>query len=292
MSTKIRTVITNAALLGMMAGAAMGDTPAAPCDFNGDGFDDLAVGTPFDDIGAVISAGAVNVLYGGDDGLSAQDDQYWHQDSSGFPGAPAPFEQFGGALAGGEFDHDGFDDLAIGAPREFVGDQEDAGKVYVLYGSAQGLRTAGVQVWHQNSDGIPDDPEAVDIFGAVLAAADFDGDGFADLAISVPQEEFDGGLRTAGQVHVPYGSVAGLRAEGNQLWHQDTPGVRGVLEEDDAFGLGLETGDFNGDGFGDLAVGVPFESLGVDLRAGQVHILHGSAEGLTADGDQVLHQGV
>jgi hypothetical protein len=51
-------------------------------DFNGDGFADLAVGVPLEDVGTVANAGAVNVIYGASGGLSAADDQLWHRDSA------------------------------------------------------------------------------------------------------------------------------------------------------------------------------------------------------------------
>ena len=51
-------------------------------DFNGDGFDDLALGVPGEDIRGLIDAGAVNVIYGSATGLTAIGNQLWHQDST------------------------------------------------------------------------------------------------------------------------------------------------------------------------------------------------------------------
>src|SRR5262245_36665004 len=85
--------------------------------------------------------------------------------------------------------------------------------------------------------------------------ADFNGDGYSDLAIGVPGEEV-GGKKQAGAVNVIYGSATGLSAGGgdtgvppNQLWTQDSPGVLGVAEKEDAFGSAIAAGDFNGDGY-------------------------------------------
>src|SRR4051812_4533415 len=55
-------------------------------DFDNDGFDDLAIGVPSDDVGGVVDAGQVNVLRGSAGGLTAAGAQLWNQDSPGVPG--------------------------------------------------------------------------------------------------------------------------------------------------------------------------------------------------------------
>jgi hypothetical protein len=62
---------------------------------------------------------------------------------------------FGAALASGDFNRDGRDDLAIGAPAENIGEGAgDAGSVNVIYGSADGLTAAGDQIFSQETSGI------------------------------------------------------------------------------------------------------------------------------------------
>src|SRR5688572_18794022 len=85
-------------------------------DFNGDLLDDLAVGVPFENVGGIDGAGAVNVLYGSPTGLQATgtggpDDQFWNQDSTGVIGAAEAFDSFGNSLASGDFNGDLRDDL-------------------------------------------------------------------------------------------------------------------------------------------------------------------------------------
>jgi hypothetical protein len=276
--------------LAVVAAHAAQPAPAAGrrADFNGDGFDDLAVGVAFEDLGGVLDAGAVNVLYGSPTGLATDGAQLWTKDSPGVPGTAQQAEFLGAALAAGDFDADGFGDLAIGIQR----DQDDGvggGAVLVLYGSARGLLDAGAQLWSQDSPGVPEDSEFEDQFGVALAAGDLNGDRVADLAVGVPGEDL--GAFDAGAVIVLYGAQAsGLTASGAQLWTQDSRGVPGAAELSDGFGHALATGDANGDRVADLAVGASGESVRAVTDAGAVNLLFGSAAGLTGDGSQVFTQ--
>jgi hypothetical protein len=266
-------------------------------DFNGDGFTDLAIGTPFEDIkdalGSPLSdAGAVYVLYGSASGLAVSGAQRWTQDSEGVPDAAETDDSFGFALSSGDYDGDGFADLAVDAILESVpapgGDIPQAGAVNVLYGSAAGLTAARAQLWSQESPGIQDSPEDFsETFGRALASADFDGDGLTDLAVGVPQEKTLGRLFCpGGQVHVIYGAATGLSSARNQIWNENRPGVPGECESAEGFGSAVMGGDFNGDGFADLAIGVPAETLeqqpGRGESQGRAIVLYGSAGGISS----------
>ena len=121
-------------------------------------------------------------------------------------------------------------------------------------------------------------------------ASDFNGDGFADLAVGIPGATVGFSATQAGRVRVWYGSASGVSTVGRQIWHQDSPGVRETAEPNDRFGASVAAGDFNGDGFADLAIGAYGEALGTVVEAGVVHILYGSAKRLTTQGNQVFHQ--
>lgn len=305
----VSVVFSGLAGLGADLAAAAGVVRA---DFNGDGWADLAIGMHGKNVGEEGSAGAVVVIYGssagldafGGDGIPAS--QVWTQSSPGVPGGSEEGDEFGTALAAGDFNNDGFSDLAIGVPKEDVGGYPDLGAVNIVYGSAQGLATDGeetiipAQFWaltqfQEIIDVLETSTSGYEHFGSALAVADFNGDGFDDLAIGIPDKNFMFPewwwwvtVGRAGAALVLHGSKAGLTDTGYQLWHQGP--LKGGREAGDQFGAALATGDFNGDGFGDLAVGVPYEDINGISDAGAVNVIYGSANGLTSAENQIWHK--
>ena len=251
-------------------------TKADVSDFDGDGFADLAIAAPGETVGDVTRAGLVSVLYSSKTGPVAASNDSWDRASEGIEGGPHIDASLGVALVSGDFDDDGYDDLAVGAPGDTVGGHKEAGSVTVIDGSEHGLGGAGDRLVTQNTSGIDGDAELGDHFGAALASGDFDDDGFDDLAIGSPDEKLDD-KRDAGSVTVVYGSDGGLRADGSQLLSQATEGLFGDIESDDRFGNALASGDVDDDGFGDLVIGVPGESIGSKGSTGAVVVLLGTS---------------
>jgi hypothetical protein len=250
-----------------------GGSGVAKGDFNGDGAGDLAIGVPYEDVGGVGDAGAVNVIYGSISGLTATGNQYFTQGSGAEAG-----DHFGAAVVSGDFNGDGYSDLAVGVPGEDLVSATDAGQVNVVYGSPSGLSTSFQQTWTQDSSGIEGLAEPYDQFGFSLAWGDFGRGPHGDLAIGVPGED-----SSSGAVNVIYGTSSGLTSLDNQLWLQDSDGIIGSSEAGDRFGFSLASS--NGSFFSDagyiadcayrdaLAVGAPGEDLGSIADAGAVNVI-------------------
>jgi hypothetical protein len=136
--------------------------------------------------------------------------------------------------------------------------------------------------------GIEGDVDSLDVFGGALTAGDYDGDGIGDLVVGSPSEV---DLLAAGTANVLFGSSpAGLSGLGSQLISQDTGVVEDTAEEGDRFGEHLTTGDYDGDGVVDLAVGVPDEDLGDIVDAGVVDVVFGGPDGLPGARAQFVTQ--
>jgi len=225
-------------------------------DFDADGRGDLAVGA----VGSTAPP-HVTVLYGTRRGLKVAGSQLWGQDTPGIRDQHEYDDNFGAALAAGDFNGDRADDLAVGVSTDSIRDVTGAGGVNVIYGSPTGLTAAGNQFWNRARAGIAGGLNTRAHFGSTLAAADLDGDGFEDLVAAAPSDKVGAGA-FAGSANVLFGTAGGLRATRSQLWTQDSPGIRDRSEWADGLGAAVALHDFDRNGAADLALGVPGETLG------------------------------
>lgn len=260
-------------------------------DFNGDGYADLVVGSPYAKVGGRSGAGYVAVMYGSAHGLSAAHRTVISRATPGVPGAPAVSRGFGNAVSKGDLDGDGYADLVIGSARE-------DGSV-IVWGGRHGLSGAtGIPHYRSlsaigdyNGDGHPDlalfhttrtpedapegtdsvlwygpltragKPASTSVFGTSdgfyeaesAVSGDVDHDGYADLAVTAYRGEDDPATS------LYFGSASGL----------STAPDDGAVPQGDSVALG----DVNGDGFADLVVG----AAGAPLV-----VAYGSAAGITS----------
>ncbi len=208
-------------------------------------------------------------------------------------------DQFGRALAVGDFNGDSFQDLAIGVPMEDLGPEngiENAGLVHIIYGTADGLAAQGAvanQIWYQGKIKLPSlqqqnlmVDQQKDWFGASLAVGRFNNDSYDDLAIGIPGKSVNNN-KFAGAVVVIYGSAQGLVSGDGLLSNLFTQGVplinpfmQGAAQKWDYFGSSLCTGDFDGNGYDDLAIGTPGETINGEANVGAINVVYSNNNGL------------
>ena len=262
-------------------------------DFNGDGFDDLAVATPMEDVAGMTDVGRVVVLWGSVFGLIETGQHIME--------GKEPFERLGSALAVSDYNGDGLADLAIGAPGRTIAGEAQAGAIDIFYGAADGFALRYDEL-DQSSQLIPGVPTAYQRWGSSLAAGQFRSSPFSDLAVGVPRASVAGELN-AGAVTVFYGRANGLangiHRRAVEYWTQNSAAstsdtwdrsIADAAETEDRFGAALVTGDFNGDHIDDLAIGAPGEDVNGQIDAGLVNIVFGSTTGLTTLGNRALTQ--
>src|SRR4051794_38171830 len=114
-----------------------------------------------------------------------------------------------------DVDGDGIANLVIGVPGEDLGGLRDVGVVHVLRSARTGPTAEHGRMVSTASSGVAGEPHPGDAFGSVVASADFDADGYADVAVAMPSRG----------VSVLYGSQAGLSQDRSVFWQAADLGV-------------------------------------------------------------------
>ncbi|MEU8678597.1 FG-GAP repeat protein [Streptomyces sp. NPDC048560] len=305
------------------AGDAFGSALAS-ADLDRDGYSDLVVGAATEKNGTVDRTGLLTVIWGGATGLSGgatllTGEQYdgvgrlltaGDFDGDGFADLATvrwadlqtlsgPFTRAGAAastaaypdvddrryldLGSGDVNGDGRDDVAA---LTHAGDEFDSRRIVVAAGGATGLGALTA---------VRGGPDGYAIEGGEhLAVGRVNGDAYADLVVGRAIDGYDSDmdlpLARGGMVTYVPGGATGAQGTKAKVFNQDSAGIPGAAELSDGFGSSVAIGDTNGDGLGEIAVGVSGEALGTVARAGAVIVMAGTSGGPTATGAKGFNQ--
>ncbi len=283
-------------------GAAIGDvvvwggdsgdnlgSASASGDLNADGFPDLVIGATFASgpSNARSASGEVAIFFGRPTWLPPVDLKTTAPDVLVY--GVDPLDTLGGALAIGDWNGDDTEDLAIAA--RFADGANNAklnaGEVYILLGKPSwqatiDLRSADAS--RSNADVTVFGGDVSDQLGRSLAMGDVNGDGKVDLVMGATGGDGKNNTRAnSGDAYVLYGRSA--PAATYNLGTASSSSVRVFGQaSDDVFGRAVAVLDFNGDGFGDIAVGAIGNDAGGDSSSGRVYVVKG-ASNLSGDKD-------
>jgi hypothetical protein len=266
-----------------------GHSVSSAGDVNGDGLDDLIVGTR--------SEGSSYVVFGQASGFTSIVDLRALNGANGFEISGETALDYAGqsVSSAGDVNGDGFDDLIIGAPKADL-NGVDSGASYVVFGQASGFSSNLNLSTLNGANGFQLSGEAgLDQSGrSVSGAGDLNGDGFGDFIIGAPYADPHG--NSSGASYVVFGQASGFASNidlsaldgtnGFQL-SGEIGGPGPFRNVGDYSGWSVSSaGDVNGDGFDDLIVGAYLASPGSDPADGQTgasYVVFGQASGFASN---------
>jgi hypothetical protein len=261
-------------IFGAASGDQCGSSVSSAGDVNGDGAGDVIVGSRYADPFSKANAGAAVVLFGHSPATT-----FGLIDLSSFASGSAGFRIFGDTAGdessvsvgkAGDLNRDGYGDILVGAHLfDGAGGRTDSGAVYVIFGHSAATAFTDIDLATlPNSQGFRITGAAAnDHLGwSVSTAGDFNHDGYTDMLIG----------SYSNQVYVLFGQSAAVSFSDIDLAFF-TAGTAGFRISGAGVGYSVAGGaDINGDGVGDIALGVPISpSPSGVVNVGNTYVLYG-----------------
>ena len=278
-------------LTGIDANDQSGRSVSSAGDVNGDGYDDLIIGTPNADPNGDSLAGETYVVYGGASapGTDGVLDIGALDGTNGFTLTGIDASDLSGrsVSSAGDVNGDGYDDLIIGA----YGADSLAGETYIVYGGASAPGTGGV-LDLSDLDGtngfILNGIDVDDRSGfSVSSAGDVNGDGYDDLIIGAPFADPNGDS-SAGETYIVYGGASAPGTNGvldlSALDGSNGFTLTGIDASDQSGWSVSSAGDVNGDGYDDLIIGARGGDPNGNSYAGETYLVYGGASAPGTEG--------
>ena len=266
-------------IIGAHAEDHLGASTSGAGDVNGDGIPDIVAGAPGSDNHSHNTGGKAYVILGSSSPATELDLLYPHPGSviiiQGAPGG----SMLGASVSGaGDVNGDGYDDYIIGAPgaSSSYPDEEQAGRAYLIYGSANPAGIVDVSNLGSSGVEIIGAREGSHLGASVSGARDFDGDGFADILLGAPEDSNDS-EEVCGSAFLIRGSNSLPSTIDLKNSHSNVTIFRSGGPHQEVGSCVADLEDFNGDGKSDIAIASMRHSDGSSANAGRAWIIYGGS---------------